>query len=108
VAAILLLALGSSGISVAAATLADRVPPPALGPELGQFRLVGDVGLVLGPLVAGFLYQESGPGLAAAASAGVFATAAVVALAWIREPPRLEERRRAVRRKDRTGELLVD
>jgi MFS family permease len=108
VAAILLLALGSSGISVAAATLADRVPPPALGPELGLFRLVGDVGLLLGPLVAGFLYQESGPGLAAAASAGVFATAAVVALAWIREPPRLEERRRAVRRKDRTGELLVD
>jgi MFS family permease len=109
VAAILLLALGSSGISVAAATLADRVPPPALGPELGQFRLVGEVGLVLGPLVAGFLYQESGPGLAAAASAGVFATAAVVALVWIREPPRLEEeRRRAVRRKDRTGELLVD
>jgi MFS family permease len=109
VAAILLLALGSSGISVAAATLADRVPPPALGPELGLFRLVGDVGLVLGPLVAGFLYQESGPGLAAAASAGVFATAAVVALVWIREPPRLEEeRRRAVRRKDRTGELLVD
>jgi MFS family permease len=86
-AAILLLALGSSGISVAAATLADRVPVEALGRELGLFRLVGDLGLLIGPVVAGFLYQESGPRLAGGTSAAVFAAAALVATLWIREPP---------------------
>ena len=109
VAAILLLAIGSSGISVAAATLADRVPAPALGRELGLFRLVGDLGLLMGPLVAGFLYQESGPALAAGVSAGVFAAAALVAAAWIREPPRVGEARRELARAgDRGGDLLVE
>ena len=109
VAAILMLAIGSSGISVAAATLADRVPPPALGRELGLFRLVGDLGLLIGPLAAGFLYQESGPALVAGTSAAVFAAAALVAAAWIREPPRpAEALREQAAARDRGGELLVE
>jgi MFS family permease len=109
VAAILMLAIGSSGISVAAATLADRVPARALGRELGLFRLVGDLGLLIGPLVAGFLYQESGPALAGGTTAGVFAAAALVAAAWIREPPRPPEAPRKVPpTTDRGGELVVE
>jgi DHA1 family multidrug resistance protein-like MFS transporter len=107
--AIVLLAIGSSGISVAAATLADRVPVQALGRELGLFRLVGDFGLLIGPIVAGFLYQESGPPLAGGASAAVFAAAALVAALWIREPPRPGDRARGGEpQRDYEGELLVD
>jgi MFS family permease len=107
--AIVLLALGSSGISVAAATLADRVPVRALGRELGLFRLVGDLGLLIGPIVAGFLYQESGPGLAGATSAAVFAAAALVAAIWIREPLRPGEARRGVERpRDHAEGPVVD
>jgi MFS family permease len=108
-AAILLLALGYSGITVAAATLVDRVPEPELARELGLFRLVGDLGLLMGPIVAGFLYQESGPGLASGVSAAVFAAAALIAAAWVREPPRPAELPpRVARRRDRRGDLLVD
>jgi MFS family permease len=107
--AILLLALGYSGITVAAATLVDRVPEHELGRELGLFRLVGDLGLLMGPIVAGFLYQESGPGLASGVSAVVFAAAALIAAAWVREPPRPAQLPpRVSPRRDRRGELLVD
>jgi Major Facilitator Superfamily len=44
-AAIVLLATGSSGISVAAAALADRVSERRLGHELGLFRLLGGLSL---------------------------------------------------------------
>jgi MFS family permease len=108
VAAILLLALGASGITVAAATLADRVPEPELGRELGLFRLIGDLGLLIGPLAAGFLYQESGAGLAGGISAGVFAAAALVAARWIPGPPRRRGLPRGVGRRDRGEELLVE
>jgi MFS family permease len=107
-ASILLIAVGSSGITVAAAALTDRVPARELGRELGLFRLVGDVGLLIGPAVAGFLYQESGPALAGGATACVFAAAALVAAAWIREPPRGREPRPDLGPRDRGGELLVD
>jgi DHA1 family multidrug resistance protein-like MFS transporter len=84
--AIVLLATGSSGISVAAAALADRVSERRLGHELGLFRLLGDFGLLIGPVVAGFLYQLSGQGLAAAASAAVLVTAAGAVALLVREP----------------------
>jgi MFS family permease len=87
-AGILLFAAGSSGISVAAAALADRVSPARLGHELGLFRLVGDLGLLAGPVTLGFLYQESGAGVAGAAAAGVFVAAAAIAIGCVREEPR--------------------
>ena len=83
-ASIVLVGLGSSGISVAAAAVADRVPAERLGHELGVFRLLGDLGLVVGPAVAGFAYQASGPELAAAIAAAVFTGAAVAAALWVR------------------------
>ncbi|MFL5871106.1 MAG: MFS transporter [Solirubrobacterales bacterium] len=86
-ASIALGALGSSGISAAAAAVADRVPADRLGHELGVFRLLGDVGLVVGPALIGFAYQASGPGLAASLATGVFALAALAAGLWVRGAP---------------------
>jgi len=86
-AAIVLIALGSSAIAVAAAAVADLVPPERLGHELGLFRLVGDLGLLAGPALAAFLYQESGPELAGAVCAGVFVITALAAALWVRETP---------------------
>jgi MFS family permease len=101
-ASILLLALGSSGVSVAAAAVADRVPAPELGRELGLFRLLGDLGLVVGPLVAGFIYQASGPRLAGLVTAAVFAAAALAAAVWVAETPP------PGRRAEDTGEVLLE
>jgi MFS family permease len=101
-ASILLVALGSSGVSVAAAAVADRVPAPELGRELGVFRLVGDLGLVLGPIVTGFIYQASGPRVAGLAAAAVFAAAALAAVAWVAEGPRGD------RGTDDTGEIVLE
>jgi MFS family permease len=86
VASICLVALGSSGISVAAAAVGDRVPRERLGRELGLFRLVGDLGLLVGPIVAAVLYQASGPALAGVACAAVFATASLAVWLWVGEP----------------------
>ncbi|HEX2129867.1 MAG TPA: MFS transporter [Solirubrobacterales bacterium] len=86
--AIALIALGSSGISVAAAAVADRVPAATLGRELGRFRLVGDLGLLVGPAVLGFVYGASGPRAASAVAAGVFAAATVASAVWVGEDPR--------------------
>ena len=83
-ASIFALAIGSSGISVAAAALADRVEPDRLGHELGVFRLLGDLGLLVGPAVSAFLYQEVDARSAALAAAAVFAIAVVTTLVWVR------------------------
>jgi MFS family permease len=105
-AAIVLIALGSSAISVAAAALADRVPRERLGHELGLFRLVGDLGLLLGPAVAAFLYQESGGALAGSVSAAVFLAAALAVALWLHDPRRPVPQKRSPR--DDGPDLLVD
>jgi DHA1 family multidrug resistance protein-like MFS transporter len=86
-ASIVTLAVGSSGISVAAAAVADRVEPRRLGHELGVFRLLGDLGLLVGPAVTAFLYQDYGARSAALVSAGVFGLAALTAAIWVQGPP---------------------
>jgi MFS family permease len=104
--AIVLIALGSSAISVAAAALADRVPRARLGHELGLFRLVGDFGLLLGPAIAAFLYQESGGALAGSVSAGVFLAAALAVALWLHDPSRPRPQEPA--REDEGPDLLVE
>lgn len=59
-AGIVLMSLASWSISVSATVLADLSPAGSLGPRLGSFRFVGDVGLVAGPLAAGYLYDHGG------------------------------------------------
>ncbi len=49
-----------STIGAAAALLADRVPLHRYGRATGMFRLIGDVGMLAGPLLAGVLYDTAG------------------------------------------------
>jgi MFS transporter, DHA1 family, multidrug resistance protein len=60
IAAIVLLALGSSGVSLAATVIADKVPSASLGRRLGTYRFTGDAGLLAGPAIAGTLYAHVG------------------------------------------------
>lgn len=64
VTAIVLMSLGSYGISVSATMLADLAGGSGVGRRLGTYRFVGDVGLIAGPAVTAALYEHVGPDLA--------------------------------------------
>lgn len=57
---IVVMSLASWSISVGATVLADLTPEGSLGPRLGGFRFVGDIGLIAGPLLAGHLFDRVG------------------------------------------------
>lgn len=76
-AGIIVMSLASWSISVAATVLADLAPQGRLGPQLGRFRFVGDVGLILGPLLATQLYEASGRAVTVAAISALLVAAAV-------------------------------
>jgi predicted MFS family arabinose efflux permease len=76
-AGIIVMSLASWSISVAATVLADLAPKGRLGPQLGSFRFVGDVGLILGPLLATQVYEQAGRAMTAAAVAALLVVAAV-------------------------------
>ena len=71
VAAIALMSFGSYGITVGATMLADLVGVSGVGRRLGSFRFVGDLGLILGPLAGGIIYERFGAGAAVACVAGL-------------------------------------
>jgi MFS family permease len=85
VAAVVLLSLGSFGSTVAATILADLGGGRRVGRRLGVFRFAGDLGLIAGPLVAGWLYDRSGTGAAVAAVTGTLGVCALVAGAGLGE-----------------------
>jgi MFS family permease len=85
--ALALIALGSSGIPVAATMIADRVPPGALGRHLGGYRFLGDFGLLAGPLLAGFAAEHAGRGAAMALTAAVLLVS-VASLSLVSTVPR--------------------
>lgn len=58
VAAIVLLSLGSYGVTVSAAMLADHAGGNGVGRRLGAYRFVGDVGLIAGPSLSALLYER--------------------------------------------------
>jgi MFS family permease len=74
VAAIAVFSVGSFGISVAATILADRANTGAVGRRFGTFRLAGDVGLMIGPAVGGFLYSHVNQHVAVLTIAAVLGT----------------------------------
>lgn len=76
-AGIVVMSLASWSISVGATVLADLAPEGHLGPHLGGFRFAGDVGLILGPLLATPLYEVSGRAPTVAAIAALLVVAAV-------------------------------
>ncbi len=59
-ASIILLGLGSVGVSVGTTILADVSEGVRLGRRLGAFRFTGDLGFLVAPVVAGFLYERWG------------------------------------------------
>ena len=84
--AIVVLSIASSGIAIAATIIADRVPRGEVGRRLGAFRFAGDFGLLVGPAVAGLLYQHSGRPAAMFVTAGVLGVCALAAAVLIVEP----------------------
>lgn len=70
-AAIVAMSLGSSGHAVGATMLGDRAAPGELGRVLGRYRFVGDIGLVVGPALAAWIYDAGGRGWAVAVVSAV-------------------------------------
>ncbi|MBO0826892.1 MAG: MFS transporter [Streptosporangiales bacterium] len=83
VVGIVLFSVGSFGVSVGAALLADRMPPSVLGRRLGTYRFAGDLGLMVGPVAGGFLYAEAGQATAVLAVAALLGVCALSCAAFI-------------------------
>jgi MFS family permease len=83
VVGIVLMSLGSFGVSVAATILADQSRSGGVGRRLGRFRFYGDLGVIAGPAIAGALFSYAGRGaavLVVAAFPAVLALAAALVL----------------------------
>lgn len=65
------------------ASVADVVGEKGAGPVLAAFQMAGDIGAVIGPILAGLLVDHSGFGLAFWVTAGVLALAVVP---WLLAP----------------------
>lgn len=88
---IVLMSLGSYGISVAATMLADHSFGARMGRRLGAYRFVGDVGLILGPTVGALLYERAGPDVAVLAVAAVPAATGIACALLLQETRWLHE-----------------
>jgi MFS family permease len=94
VTGIVLLSLGSYGISVAATMLADHARGRGVGRRLGSYRFVGDLGLIAGPTVAAFLYERVGDAAAVLTVAGLLGLVTLLAALFLHETRWLEEAHR--------------
>jgi MFS family permease len=59
-AAIIIMSLASFAVPVAATIIGDITEPEKVGTNLGRFRFVGDIGLIIGPLVVSALFESAG------------------------------------------------
>ena len=59
-ASIVVMSLASYGISVAATIIADLASAGNVGRNLGTFRFVGDIGLIIAPALTALLYEHFG------------------------------------------------
>ena len=82
--AIVVMSLASYAIPVAATILGDLSDPARVGTQLGRFRFVGDLGLIVGPISISALYEGGGR---AAAFVTVAAVLSVVGLLCLRVLP---------------------
>lgn len=78
--AIAVMSLASFAIPVAATVIGDLSDPAGVGAQLGRFRFVGDLGLVVGPVAVSAIYDGWGRAPAFLAVAGVLTGVGV--LAW--------------------------
>lgn len=79
-AAIVVMSLASFAVAVAATILGDLSDPGGIGKQLGRFRFVGDVGLIVGPIIVTGLFESAGRAPAFLFVTGVLATAGL--LSW--------------------------
>lgn len=83
---IALLAVGSAGISAAAAMVGDRVAAKHLGTEMSGFRFLGDIGMLVGPILVGWVYGQAGRVPAMLVVSMALIACATVATAALRDP----------------------
>lgn len=76
--AIVVMSLASFAIPVAATILGDLSDPARVGAQLGRFRFVGDLGLIVGPVAVSALYDGAGRVVAFLFVAGLLTAVAVV------------------------------
>jgi MFS family permease len=88
---IVLLSLGSYGVSVSAAMLADRAGGRRVGKRLGNYRFVGDLGLIAGPALSALVYERAGDVAAVLVVATLLAVVTVAAGLFLHETRWLED-----------------
>lgn len=86
-ATILLVSVGSVTVNVGTTMLAD-LSGGSLGHRLGVFRLTGDSAFVVAPLLAGWLYAESGQAMATLPSVLLTVFVLLAAFRWLPETHR--------------------
>lgn len=83
----LLLGIGTGlGGPAPAAYATDIAPPGAIGPAMGLYRTISDIGLVLGPVLLGWIVDASGFAPAFLVNAVLMAASTVAFALWAREP----------------------
>lgn len=80
VLAIVIMSLASFAVPVAATILGDISDPSGVGKQLGRFRFVGDIGLVVGPILVTAIFGGLGRSPAFLFVAGVLTAAGL--LCW--------------------------
>lgn len=78
-AALLVFSVASSGVAIAGAVIGDLSAPARLGRRMGAYRTTGDIGLFVGPLCCGLLYELAGRWAAVTAIAAVVGVVTVLA-----------------------------
>jgi len=91
VLSIVLLSLGSYGVTVSATMLADHARGAGVGRRLGTYRFVGDVGLIAGPAMAGLLYERVSARTAVLAVTAIVGVVTVLCTALLHETRFLDD-----------------
>jgi MFS family permease len=89
--AIVLMSLASFAVPVAATIVGDLTEPGQIGTRLGRFRFVGDLGLIIGPLVVSALFEGIGRATAFGFVALVLTVTAVLSWRWLPDRPTAQE-----------------
>ena len=84
-AAIVIMSVGSFAVPVAATIVGDLSDPARVGRQLGRFRFVGDIGLIVGPITVGALYDGVGREAAFLSVAGLLTVVGLIALRLLPE-----------------------
>lgn len=89
--AIVIMSLASFAVPVAATIVGDITEPGQIGTRLGRFRFVGDLGLIIGPLVVSALFEGIGRATAFGFVALVLTVTAVLSWRWLPDRLRAQE-----------------